>query len=152
MKIRNNHSGYSLIELLAGVLAASVLALTAGTMVFHAYNGWNDNHTAVNLHRDARHAMDMLTRQSRDAHSADMTLATQSNLILQNSDGVTVGRFYQVDRNLIYDPPNGDEMTLIADGVGVFTATPSADTVVIQLQLDRDEENIRLESVVGFRN
>jgi hypothetical protein len=39
-----------------------------------------------------------------------------------------------------------------ADGVRVFAATPSADTVVIQLQLDRGEDNVRLESVVGFRS
>ena len=39
--------GYSLIELLAAAVAASVLALTAGTILFHAYDAWDENHAAV---------------------------------------------------------------------------------------------------------
>ena len=54
MKNRDrNRSGFSLVELMAGALAASVLAITAGTMVFHAYNGWTENSNAVNLHLES---------------------------------------------------------------------------------------------------
>jgi Tfp pilus assembly protein PilW len=147
--------GYSLIELLAAALAASVLALTAGTMLFHAYDAWDENHAAVNVHREGRHAMDMLTRAIRDASFVQILTAENGNLVIDNTVGVGTTRFWLTGRDLMYDPDtatDGNEV-LVADAVIVFTVDRSGATAItIALELDRDGEAINFDSVTAFRN
>jgi prepilin-type N-terminal cleavage/methylation domain-containing protein len=150
----NSKRGYSLIELLAAALAASVLALTAGTMLFHAYGAWNDNHAAVNVHRDARHAMDMLTRAVRAASRSQIVTAENNNLVIDNVVGAGTTRFWRAERDLMYDPDtavSGDDK-LVKDAITTFTVSSTATAITIQLRLDRDGEALLLDSVTAFRN
>lgn len=150
----NSKRGYSLIELLAAALAASVLVLTAGTMLFYAYDAWDENHAAVNVHRDGRHAMDMLTRAIRAASFVQILTAENGNLVIDNTVGAGTTRFWLTGRDLMYDPDTatGGNEVLVADAVRTFNVGSSATAITIQVQLDRDDEAIRFDSVTAFRN
>jgi Tfp pilus assembly protein PilW len=152
---KKSKQGYSLVELLAAALAASVLALTAGTMLFHAYDAWNENHEAVNVHRDGRHAMDMMTRAVRAASFARVVTAENNNLVIANAAGTSSVRFQRSRQDLIYDPDtgvDGDEIALVADGARRFIVGKTATAVTVRLDLDREGETMRLDSVMTFRN
>jgi len=153
---KGQRRGYSLVELLAGMLAASILALTLGTMLFHAYDAWDDNHDAVNLHRDGRNAMDLITRAIRDASMARVTTAENNNLVIQNEAGTSSVRFWRTGRSLLYDPDTGaggDEIVLVeARDAARFNVTMTAADVTIRLDLERGDETIRFDSTVAFRN
>ena len=162
MEQKTQCRGFSLVELLAAMLAASILAITAGTMLFHAYSAWNDNHNAVNVHRDGRNAMDMMTRAIRAASVSNVVTAVNNDLILSGvalyDEALTnTVRFSRSGRNLIYDPDtgsNGDDVMLVADGVRRFNVSLSdtATSIEIRLDLERDGETMRLDSVTAFRN
>lgn len=155
-QITKQRQGFSLVELMAGMLAASVLALTIGTMLFHAYDAWDDNHAAVNLHRDGQHAMDLMTRAIRNAAVTNIVTAVNNNLVIQDvATGQTV-RFWRAARRLQYDPDigaGGDTVVLVeAPDAVLFLVTPTATAIGIRLDLERGDERIRLDSVVAFRN
>ena len=153
---KRNRRGYSLIELLIGMLAAAVLALTVGTMLFHAYDAWDDNHNAVNLHRDGHNAMDLITRAIRGASAARVTTAANNNLVIQNAAGTSSARFWRVGSELRYDPDTGtggDVIVLVeAQDCARFNVTMTAADVTIRLDLERGDESIRFDSTVAFRN
>ncbi len=160
--VTSRKSGFSLVEVLAGLLAASVLALTAGTMLFHAYDGWSDNHTAVNLQRDGRNAMDLMTRAIRNASSTNVVIQgnnrdfTMSRVVMNSQSVTNTVRFWRSGRNLIYDPDTstgGDNVFLVRDGVGWFRVRNRIPGMIdIVLRLAQDDEEIRLDAMVGFRN
>ena len=152
---KKSKQGYSLVELLAAALAASVLALTAGTMLFHAYDAWDENHDAVNVHRDGRHAMDMMTRAVRAASAERIIAAVNNDLMIANEAGTSSVRFRRDGQDLIYDPDtevDGDDITLVADGISRFNVSASATAVTVRVDLDREGETMRLDSVMAFRN
>lgn len=163
MKNRREHRrGYSLIELMAGMLAAAVLALTVGTMLYHAYDAWDDNHDAVNLHRDGRNAMDLMARAIRDASAARVTTAANNNLVILNEAGASSVRFWRTSGRLLYSPDTGggvDDIILVGYERGAdraratrFNVTLTATDVTIRLDLERGDEAIRFDSTVAFRN
>ncbi len=147
--------GFSLVELLIGLLAAIILVLTAGAMVFHVYDAWADCHDAVNLHRDGRNAMDLLMRAVRGASAARVTTAVDDDLVILNEAGTSSVRFWHVDETLNYDPntsAGGDEITLIADAVTALVVSNRGSDIAIQLELARGEESIQFDAVSSFRN
>ena len=156
MRIRGmRNEGFSLVELLIGLLSAAVLVLTAGTMVFHVYDAWDDSHDAVNLHRDGRNAMDLLMRAIRGASAERVTTAVDDNLVILNGAGTSSVRFWHVDGTLNYDPntmAGGDEVTLITDAVTSLVVSNQGSSIAINLALDRGEERIQFDAVSTFRN
>jgi len=163
--VTSRKSGFSLVEVLAALMAASILALTAGIMLFHAYDAWTENHDAVNLQRDGRNAMDLITRAIRNVASSNVVAAVNNNLVLSNvvlnNQGVAnTVQFRRIGRNLIYDPDmntGGDSVLLIDDGVFRFNIdttppTPPPGTIRIILRLARGNETIRFDTITRFRN
>ncbi len=148
--------GYSLVELLAGMLAASVLTLTIGTMLYHAYDAWDENHDAVNLHRDARNAMDLMTRAIRVGAVTNVVTAVDDNLVIQDVARSRTVRFWRANSQLQYDPDisvSGDQMVLVESPDATrFDISSTATAITIRLDLERGEETIRLDSTVAFRN
>jgi len=155
MQKRTQSAAFSLVELLVAMVAGAILAITGGTMIFHAYNAWDDNHAAVNVHRDGRNAMDLMSRAIRDASFARVVTARNNDLEIRNAAGTSSVRFQRSGRNLTYDPDTGvggDEIDLVVGGATQFVATPSATAITIRLDLDRAGEAMRFDSVTAFRN
>lgn len=70
MKTIITQRGFTLVELVIGIAAASLLALTVGMMLAAAYRGWVRSLAVADLERDmsvAVHTLDMAVRGAEDA-------------------------------------------------------------------------------------
>ena len=62
--------GFTIVELLIGIIAASILALTAGTMLANVYKGWVRSVALADMEREAAvaiHAIDLAVRGASNA-------------------------------------------------------------------------------------
>ncbi len=66
--------GFTLVELLVGMLAGAVLALTAGIVLVQGFRVLSRNAAATEIQRDASIGMEMLQRILREASGDDVTL------------------------------------------------------------------------------
>ena len=109
MKRPEHNAGFTLVELIITLAAASILAITAGMTLVYGYSGWCRNNAAVELQRDATLAMYRLSRAIREASASDVTTSA-SQLTIQTTE-------FRVDGDhLIYDPntgTDGDEVVIV---------------------------------------
>ena len=148
---RDAHA-FTIIELLAAMLAASVLALTAGLMLLVSYRTWVDNNDYVDLQRDASLAQSIVDRWVREASHWNVT-ATNGVLTMLTETGSR--RLYRDSANLIYDPDTGtsdDEMVVSSNRVTEFTAEATHLGVAIDLWLQEEEMTAELHTFISFRN
>lgn len=61
-RCQGGRQGFTLAELIVGILAAAILALTATVVLVSTFKGWLNVNRAVDMQRDAYIAMDTLTR------------------------------------------------------------------------------------------
>jgi len=144
--------GFSIVELLVGMIAGAILALTAGTIIFYGYLAWRRNSDAVDLQRDGTAAMQMLSRRLREASASDVTVLPERITIQTTNAPIS---FYRDNNDLEYDPDTGsagDEVTIIAGRVATFAPTNLTVGVSIVLELQAGEEEMRITSMTGFRN
>lgn len=69
MKIEGQN-GFSIVELMIGIVAAAILALTAGTMLANVYKGWARGLALADMERDAAvaiHTLDLAVRGASNA-------------------------------------------------------------------------------------
>jgi hypothetical protein len=97
----------------------------------------------------------MMTRAVRAASAERIITAVNNDLMIANEAGTSSVRFRRDGQDLIYDPDtgvDGDETTLVADGIRRFNVSASATAVTVRVDLDREGETMRLDSVMAFRN
>ncbi len=149
---RHNPAGSSLVELLAAMVAASVLALCFGSMLVFFHRSWQRNSTAVALERDAVAALDVIERHLRPLSSGAVTVHADG-LVLDTGGG---GESFRVaGRDLRFDPDTsrtGDEHRLIAGRVEQFVSTPFQGGLTVLLGLADGDERVVLQSSIRYRN
>lgn len=72
---KNSQKGFSLVELMIGIVAASVLALTAGALLGSIYKGWARSVAMADMERDAAVAL----------HSLDLAVRGATNVVWSGS-------------------------------------------------------------------
>lgn len=75
----SRQSGFTLVELMVGLIAASILAVTAGLMLAQAYQGWIRAMAVADMERDAAVAL----------HTLDVAVRGASNAV-PNASGSTL--------------------------------------------------------------
>jgi len=152
----NKRAGYTLVELMVGAMAGSVLALTAGVLLIMAFGAWQRNHAAVNRQRDFTAAMDLMRRAVRDTTVSLVAVAATNELRIRQAPGGSVVRFYRNGQRLVYDPDttvNGDQMTLVSDGLHGFRAQQVDNGVALWLEVDDGQSRLVVTNVVAaYRN
>lgn len=153
-------AGFSLIELIAGILAAAVLALTAGSMLWYGYLGWRRTGETVELQRDYRAAMDVLTRALRACPSTNMTFVSATAGLVFTCPGKPTARVYRSGNDLVYvpDTASGGNSTRLIGGtlapngfnvdLGASTSTVSS----VLLMLSTTTSSISNRVIVSRRN
>ena len=149
--INKKHSGFTLIELMISIIISSILALTAGIMIYYSYETWNKSKIAVELQRDATFAMDILSRNIRPSNHSD---------IQTSGSTITIGNksFYLVGpRSLWHDPNNsvaGDENIIVDNKVTTlaFSKNDLLRSVEIYMVLEDGTETITLDNSIEYRN
>jgi len=139
MKRPEHNAGFTLVELIIALAAASILAITAGITVVYGYSGWRRNNAAVELQRDATLAMYRMSRAVREASAADVTTSA-SQLTIQPTE-------FRVNVNgdcLLYDPNTGvegDEVVIVDGRLETFTVTNLATGTGMSITLELQNEN-----------
>ena len=99
---RNPH-GFTILELMVGLVSASILALTSGLMLYYAYTVWQRLGASVNLQRDEQIAMNMLVRMTRSGTNMSFVSSPLPQYTIQFS-GQPTAAFYASGNSLYYDP------------------------------------------------
>jgi prepilin-type N-terminal cleavage/methylation domain-containing protein len=144
--------GLTLVELLAAMTAAAVLALTCGAMLVAFQRAWRRHAAYAGLERDAVAALDLIERHVRPLQSDAVTTGT-GRLILDA--GASRTAFLQSGNDLVFDPDTSrshDEQTLVAGAVEHFSSTPFEGRVSVVLRLRDEGESVELSTTVAYRN
>ena len=132
-------AGFTLVELLIGVVAAAVLALTAGLMLVNTYQGWARGQGVVELERDAALAIQTLAVATRGACYTNTTPVTGTDTLVVTVPGNTVRTFSVQGRSLIYSH-NGGSMIVVSNRLAatkgfVSSYDSAARTITVTLAL-----------------
>ena len=155
---RNPHpahrtAGFTLVELIAGMLSLSILALIAGTMLVFGYKAWSTNQTAIEVQRDASHAMDMMARAVRRAAPTNIAVEAAS-MKMETPDGTVA--FKAEGTDLVYYHPSGGgtaNMPLIEERLSYLQLNLVTNQgVTIQLRVRSQNEVTETGGFFAFRN
>ena len=145
-----NDKAFGIIELMVGIILSGILILTAGTMLYYHYRSWYQSHSAVDLHRDATIAMDMISRAVRPVRGSAITEPASG--AIGTALKVSNKRFYFSQNSLWYSI-NGNEIEVIGNNVSSisFTKDDPPHCVKIEMTLDNGLESITMNSVIKYR-
>lgn len=144
--------GFSLVELLVALSAASILALTMGVMMWSATLSWKRTGRSVELQRDMRASMDVITRMARSA--TNMLFTTGLVYTAQFSDRSPMSVFVATN-NLYYDPNTtvaGNEVKLSGGQVTHFAIQFTNRSAVVTLRLQNTDDAISNRVMLTRRN
>lgn len=151
MKRPEHNAGFTMVELLVALVAASILAITTGITLVYGHSGWHRNNAAMELQRDATLAMYRLSRAVRGASAADVTTSA-SQLTIQTT------QFRVNGYHLLYDPNtgiDGDEVVIVDGRLKTFTVTSLAAgtgvSIILELQNQNGDEITITNATTAFR-
>ena len=144
-------TGFTLLELLAVMLAAAVLALTAGSMLWYGYRGWQRVGDSIGLQRDMRAAMNVMARSVRAG--TNMTFSTGLVFTVQYS-GLPPASVYAAGNSLYYVPDTGaaGSMCLVNGTLQQFGVALATNTATLTLVLQGNQETLSNRVVLTRRN
>ena len=150
MKLQGN-SGFTLVELMAGMVSAAVLALVFSAVMIYGYKGWTRLKAESAMQCDADVAMRTMDRIGRVASNATVS-ANTLNLILTN--GVTQTFSKQGSGSNLLWTVAGVTSVLISNRVSMFTnvVSPDGATVAIKLILAEGSETMDMQYSIFLRN
>lgn len=112
--------GFTLVELLIGMVAASVLALTAGSLLANTYRGWVRSLALADLERDGMVAVSAINYAVRGASTNGLVYGVG----ILTVSGTVVNAFSVSSSNLIV---NGDNASPLVQGrMGKFVSAYSS--------------------------
>jgi prepilin-type N-terminal cleavage/methylation domain-containing protein len=145
-------AGFTLVELMAASVASAVLLLTVGCLLWFGYLGWKRTSEAVNLQRDMRASMDVLTRMVRSG--TNMTFSTSLVFVVQYSNRPP-SSVTGVGSNLFYDPnttASGDGAQLVYGTLRQFHVAIATNLAYVTLRLSNSVDTISNRVAVFRRN
>jgi type II secretory pathway pseudopilin PulG len=150
-------NGFTVIELIVGMIAASMLAVIMSVVLFYGYTAWNRNSSFLELQRDATLAMQTLSKSLRQATATGVDLTQPGQIVVSNLNTTTLTSFYQQGGNLICNPAvnnGGVPFSLVRGWVipSGFTCSNIAQGVTMRLKLKNGSKSLEMDSSVNFRN
>jgi prepilin-type N-terminal cleavage/methylation domain-containing protein len=138
--------GFTLVELMVGMVSAGVLALVFSAVLFYGYKGWTRLRAEAAMETDANVAMRTMDRIGRVATNATW-------------DGSTL-RFYQTNGVLVQFNQSGSSLmqggsVLIGSRVNAFTCVTNlvgGTTVQVNLRLVEGSETNEMGCSIFLRN
>ena len=132
MKPKRKNNGFTLVEMMAAMLAGAVLALTAGAMLIFGYAGWANQSDSVKMQNDASLAMLVIGREIRESSMGDISylangMAFAPNAVRSNATTIVVA-----GNQLVFNPTG---FVLVENWVNGFTAQMNGTRVDVTLHL-----------------
>jgi hypothetical protein len=163
-KPRHNkaYSGLTIVELLVGIFAASVLAVTCSVIVELCFRTLRANREAVELQRDVDITTRTLYRAIRSSRRTQVTApaagATGWQLTIDSTS------FYRADAGrtpsasgsfLVYDPNTtavGNEQVLVDGTLQSCTFSNGTDAIGISFAVEARDDRIQVDTDIHMRN
>ena len=147
-----NRKGFTLIELMLTIVAASIVILTVALILLLAFQSWRTNNAYADLRRDSSLATYMMARDIREASYDALTDGTTLTL----PSGAVIGEtttYTQSGDTLTVDEGSG-AMTLIHEYVQNFNSTKQNNGVLLSLELANTNFSIVItnEVFINARN
>ncbi len=156
MRPRPGRAGFSVVELLATIVTAAVLAVAMGSVLYFSFAALGRNNERITLQRDATFAFDMISRTAQGASPSEITLATKSITFGTNMFRTKRVRFFDNNTgDLVYDPDiavGGNEQVVINDRLTSFGVTMDGSRLIIRMVVSYSSENLTYSNSVTMRN
>lgn len=156
MRPRARRAGFTVVELLASVVTAAVLAVAMGSILYFSYSALSKNTERITLQRDATFAFDMIARTAQGASPGEITLASGSVTFQTNTFRNKRVRFFNNNTgDLVYDPDmavGGNEQVVVNDRLSSFGVTMTGSRLIIQMVVSYSSENLTYSNSVTMRN
>ena len=149
---RSIRRGFTVIEMLAAVAAAALLALTFVVLIAASYRAMRWNTNRVNDQRDLTAALQVIDHLVRPAARYGITSSSGRVEVVRGSSTAAV---YAVNSNLIIDPnigAGGDSVVVLNGCVASFMPTLTNTSLRMTLLLKGRVDTTVVHSVVAFRN
>ena len=145
--MKNRDSGFTLVELMIGVLLLSLLALVVTQIPLFNLRSWRKGNERLEMQRDAHYAMLRIQRKLRPARLSHIDVSDPSTLVIGDET------FFLQETNLFYQNPEGTQEVVIEGDVGTqFTVTPTGGAINVALTLARESVQTTLAIAVKPRN
>lgn len=111
--MRNNISGFTLIELIIAIMLAGIGILTVSWILILTQSSWKKGNEKLNLQRDAYRAMIKIEHELRPACLADISIS-DSTVIIDNN-----GKKFFLENgsdDLFFQESSGDTAELVVQG------------------------------------
>ncbi len=154
MKRNQSRAGFSIPELLAAMIAASVLLLLVGSLLYSSSGGWGHSLQVVQLRRDADATMGLLAHQIRTTSASHIAVSPDTNTLwITNALTGTWATFLVTNQTLYFRPnEGGGEITLVREHLATFEAVPTNGMVTIHLRLTNDSDVADVFAAYKCRN
>ncbi len=153
MFLLENKKSFTIIELIVAIAVSSIIALTAGAMVYFSFSSWQRNVVSVELQRDYTFAMNMFSSVIRPARAGQIKIEDSDSTLIVGD------RSFYVDSEdtLWYDPDitvSNDENAIIRNKVTQlsFVKNESSGLVEVSMTLEDEEKSLTSDFSIGYRN
>lgn len=149
VKMTSNR-GFTIIELLVGMLAVGMLSLIIGSMLIFAWKSWHMNNNSVELQRDTSLAMRVIAREIRRTPIEKITVGSALTCI--NTNGTYT--FSQSGGDLNLQVGSDPAWPLVRDYVSSFntTKTNALGVVSVTLNLSTGSDDSQNRMIIYSRN
>jgi len=72
METGNRKAGFTVVELMIGMIASAMFALAAGALLFYFWAGWRNSVESIAMQRDAMVALRVIEHRIRNARPSDV--------------------------------------------------------------------------------
>ena len=146
---KTRKSGFTIVELMAAVVATAIFSLAVGSMLVYAWMGWIQYTDSVQMQRDATLAMRIIEKEIR--RTAIEGITPGSSLICTNAAGqVSISKN---GSDLDMQVNAGTAFPLVRDVVTAFKSETNANgSVQVALGLDTGNDNSTITMTIYSRN
>lgn len=148
-------TGTTVVEVMVGVVAAAMLLLTLGSMLFYSYRGWRIMQSAAEMERDGALAMRTLCRVFRSGSGTNVWVVSPSSVTVSNASDIAAQSFYLTQARLVYAVDDVPRLDLVRTGVVEFACSAvisNGVTLVLRLNEPLGGTTMAMTNRVALRN
>jgi len=147
---RKGQKGFTIIELMIGIVTGTIVILAAGMILFYGQKSWNNTWKRANLQRDASYAMQRISLPIKAGMNAELEGDGNAIKIYRATDWIRF--FLEQNNNLKCEIEGEGPQTIINGKMEALQFNVTGNTVIIELKLREDNLQTHFVSTVMMRN
>lgn len=154
----NKKNGMTLIELLIGMVMATIIAITIGVVLMRTSSMYREMLKKLNLEKEASYSLMKIEKDLRVKTPDDIEIMESGTKLVLDKNNDNSPYFQKIDNNLVYYDGN-ETKTLIKDNVSVLSfeyytegEEVKYNLIKINLTLSDGKHEYNIETMVKLRN